>query len=571
MYRKLANFLRPKSQFEPSQTDRFRLFVPAPVEGSADEAKPVTNDPVARAPRTDAELDALFPRRPNFEQRNPLAGVGRTKASQPDADGTAKATADVAASGTKLGALFPRLQGLFRRTPQKEFESLQPASAESYAGLAAMMRAIATPPIHKNEDKNMQLTQRLMAFKDLAKQVDAGTLATHGAVSTQADHDAAQALDRLLTLNKGSNEKQQLHRVENVMKAARADDRIAKKAARAEVEALKASVAQTGQAVAAITQPLVLGTQQLRQQSRARLGLEMVAPAAQDSIALSGVYAELDAILQNPGTDQNRWNALQQVYARIEPHTFERYDPRRHAQVPQLDGALQRVLKTCSETGFDDTTGMALVRKAVADLRPVAEAIHHRAVSDQQSRAHTLNIGGAVDARRIIEPATDAAPVANAVPAAAPQPAPVASPAAAEPIITHTRIRPTPARTGISSLWGGRSKRVGIAVGAGLATAAPTAPIAAPIAPIAAPAAPMAASAPDSAIPDATPAPRMDHAGRMRAINEILGEADKRTHHRPGRIAKFFGAVDPLDAREGGDFAAKVVESRRNLARAHLP
>lgn len=58
-----------------------------------------------------------------------------------------------------------------------------------------------------------------------------------------------------------------------------------------------------------------------------------------------------------------------------------------------------------------------------------------------------------------------------------------------------------------------------------------------------------------SAVSEAVSAER---AALRSQVDRILGEAGSRMHGRPGRIAKFFGAVDPLEGRQGKEFAARV-------------
>lgn len=272
---------------------------------------------------------------------------------------------------TALGTIFPRQESIFRRKELPAFTALKIESSQQYAGLANQMYALAARPIRKSEDASTQLAARLRELKALAKQVNQGTLppVTNGPLGGSiADREAAQALDRLLTLNKGSGEKQQHERVKTFLKVARTDSRQFSDSAK-----IEQSIAQKAQRFAAGME-----------RSRMHRGVVVrEAPALGESIEHSGIYAELDRILthySSPNAICREAQALCDSVAKEQYHGYSDSHPR----PTHLNDAVRTVLRDCLKENLKPAQRVTYMRSALEAFRPAAEQASSHAEFDMR-------------------------------------------------------------------------------------------------------------------------------------------------------------------------------------------
>lgn len=291
---------------------------------------------------------------------------------------------------TKLSALFPRLDSVFRRRPAKALETIRlPNNPSAYAGLTAKVRALMVQPIKKNGDADAQWLARFAELQEMAKQIRKDTFAAHGTTPTAEDRETLGALDRLLTLENGSDGAHRLYRIKQFGKAARADLRSLEPEAK---ERITASIDQLGERLAA-------GMLENRtQRAGNQPPVVREAPPLGQSIEQSGIYAELNAIVNGGGRAAAKWHAMDAVRERVAgereaihvrmadiPHerfALSGYEGMMHPRVPALNTELFNILTSCELELTKPQDRIALVKHALAVLRPAAEEAHRHAVFD---------------------------------------------------------------------------------------------------------------------------------------------------------------------------------------------
>lgn len=279
---------------------------------------------------------------------------------------------------TKLGEVFPQPDvSVFRRKPATTLKV--PSLAHGYAGLAEHIQTLSAD-IHPKRDTDAQWQQRLKVLQKLAKQVERGefnTGARRNHSVSDADRDALLALDRLVTLNKGSGDAQKAHRAKLFLTAAHADHTIATQAA---VDAQYAHLAQHIDSTANRFDQAIHERLMVRQGTHTVYKREGLPPGS--SIEQAGLYTEVAAVLGNGATPARQWRALDAIYQRVADAALPSFGSFEHVTRPKLDGEMRALLKRCHDAPLDAAQRIALMEKAVAQFRPAAEVAHDRVERD---------------------------------------------------------------------------------------------------------------------------------------------------------------------------------------------
>lgn len=280
---------------------------------------------------------------------------------------------------SQVSKLFPRSPSVLSRKIVKQFETLRMNEHSDATGLANQLYALAAQPIRKGEDAQQQWKERLKALKALAKQVERGTLDTPlRGHSTVVDREAAEALDRLLTLNKGSGEKQQLHRAEQFIKAARADS------------SRYSDIGLLRHSISSLAERFNRDMGQRRAYLEARRPENSPEPKKErPSAEQSGIYAELAQILKHHTNPNAIVGAAGVLYTRVADD--KSFNPMGSTELPRpafLNYQVRSLIHKVLCAPLTSSQQASLLRQMVVQLRPAAEAAHSHGVFDARIAAN---------------------------------------------------------------------------------------------------------------------------------------------------------------------------------------
>jgi hypothetical protein len=266
------------------------------------------------------------------DNRTPVQKLIRTPPEYPVTQG------DDASRRGAVAQLFPQAERSVFRKPKAldlhpsemliEDQQNRRGAARAFAGLSAKLEEICLPPIAEDKQSDRQWRARLKNLKTVADQIQKGEFASPNAKPSQDDADAMLALTRLLELNKGSKWPQKRFRVETFSNAVGTD-------------------------------------------AGKRMAL------ADPGITGSGIYEQLDRIMQRHVSATKKWEQVVALNERVAPLVFVASGPGMHVREGDFNFFVQNTLSNIVRNHPDDDAHqqLARVREALSILRPVAERV----------------------------------------------------------------------------------------------------------------------------------------------------------------------------------------------------